>query len=153
MQQRFRLLASNELNEVINLGQREKLCIGVATSAATGTIKVLMGDGRIYEVPYSWFTPNSPDSPFRPDFTNVFPTDYGATIALGNYEASVDYVLDRYDKQHPPADVLREHIIAQIESLTQTKDYYKIALKNLDLASLNALNTLLMDLAKIIQKV
>jgi hypothetical protein len=59
-------------------------------------IRVVMGDGSEYDVPLDFFTPCGDGT--TPDFSRMSVTDYGHTIAFGDYEASVLYLVETFAK-------------------------------------------------------
>jgi hypothetical protein len=69
--------------------------IGGSVDSKAKTLTLLRGDIEVMVAPFSLF-PKSGDGT-APDFSRFQLTDYGRTIALGDYEASADAVLYELD--------------------------------------------------------
>jgi len=96
----YRWLPKDELAEVL-LGasvDRSEFLIGGAADLNTHTLCLVRGDCRQVAVPFSSF-PASGDGT-APDFSKLRFTDYGHTVALGDYEASADAILYEIDADY-----------------------------------------------------
>lgn len=94
-----RLLPSDELAEVL-VGPKDRahdVFIGGLYDPATETISLTRGTFETVVVPLSLFRPSGTSGP-DPNFLAV--TDYGHTIKLGEYEASVDAILYEVDPDY-----------------------------------------------------
>ncbi len=69
--------------------------IGGGVDPKTRTLTLLRGDLRSLIVPFALF-PQSGDGT-TPHFSKLRFTDYGSTVALGDYEAASDAILDALD--------------------------------------------------------
>jgi hypothetical protein len=91
----FRWLPGQELVEAITRDDASDRFIGGSVDAKVKTLTLLRGNIEAMVVPFSHF-PKSGDGT-APDFAKLRVTDYGRTIALGNYEASADAILYELD--------------------------------------------------------
>lgn len=91
----FQWLPKEELVEAITRDDASDRFIGGSVDPKAKTLTLLRGDITAVVAPYSIF-PKSGDGT-APDFTRLGFTDYGRTIALGDYEASADAVLYELD--------------------------------------------------------
>lgn len=69
-----------------------------AWATRTGVV-VLRGNLRWIRVPVHWFRPNCAD-PVFPDFEDIEVIDWGNTLRLGRYQASVDALLYDFDPHY-----------------------------------------------------
>jgi hypothetical protein len=97
---RYRWLPKGELAEVLfdPRMDRSGLFIGGAADQGTETLCLVRGDCRQVVVPFSAFPPSGDGT--VPDFSKLHLTDYGRTIALGDYEASADAILYEIDSEY-----------------------------------------------------
>lgn len=72
--------------------------IGGAVDAETETVALVRGDRQTMVFPFSFFEPAGDG--VTPDFTKLSITDYGHTVALGEYEASADGILYEIDPSY-----------------------------------------------------
>ena len=84
------LLATNEL--------RSELFVAVATDTGTQTVTLRRADLTAVVVPFSLFHPSGDGH--RPDFSRPRVTDYGRTVAFGEYEAAGDAILYETDAEY-----------------------------------------------------
>lgn len=93
----YRWLSKDELSEVLfDPGMDpSELFIAAAADPVTRTLTLVRGDCRQSVVPFSFFEPSGDG--VKPDFSKVRVTDFGRTIALGDYEASADAILYETD--------------------------------------------------------
>jgi hypothetical protein len=94
----FHWLSHAELVEVIT---REDACdrfIGGSVDARAKTVTLLRGDLAAIVAPFAIF-PKAGEGT-APDFAGLRLTDYGRTIALGDYEAAADAVLYELDPDY-----------------------------------------------------
>lgn len=91
----FQWLPSDELVEVLARDDAADRFIGGSVDAKAKTLTLLRGSLEAVVVPFSAF-PKSGDGTVA-DFTRLRLTDYGRTIALGNYEAATDAILYELD--------------------------------------------------------
>ena len=97
---RYCWLPKDELNEVLfdPSVNRSELFIAGATDPVTQTLCLVRGNCQQVVVPFSAF-PASGDGTV-PDFSNLRLTDYGRTVALGDYEAATDAILYETDPDY-----------------------------------------------------
>jgi hypothetical protein len=91
----FQWLPAEELVEVIVLADASDRLLGGSVDPKGKTLTLLRGDITSLVAPFS-ILPSSGDGT-APDFTMLRLTDYGRTVALGGYEASVDAILYELD--------------------------------------------------------
>jgi hypothetical protein len=91
-------LAGVELVEAIASDDAADRFIGGSVDRQAKTLTLLRGDVTALVAPFRRF-PESGDG-IAPDFARLRLTDYGRTIALGNYEASSDAVLYELDPDY-----------------------------------------------------
>lgn len=96
----YRWLPKDELLEVLFDASidRSEFFIAVASDPATQTLSFIRGDCRQLVVPFSFFEPAGDGT--KPDFSKVRITDFGRTVALGDYEASTDAILYEADCEY-----------------------------------------------------
>jgi hypothetical protein len=92
------VLGIEELVEVLASPDRQDLAIAVAYDTGTQTLTLWRGDFSRIVVPATALEVNG-KSP-KPDFDNISMIDYGQTIRLGRFEASVDALLYEFDKDY-----------------------------------------------------
>lgn len=91
----FQWLPKEELVEVLTRTDAADRLLGGSVDLKAKTLTLLRGDITAVVAPFSLF-PKSGDGT-APDFTRLRLTDYGRTVALGDYEASADAVLYELD--------------------------------------------------------
>jgi DNA-binding Xre family transcriptional regulator len=91
----FQWLPKEELVEVITRDDASDRFIGGSVDLKAKTLTLLRGDITAVVAPFSLF-PKSGDGTAA-DFTRVGFTDYGRTVALGDYETSADAILYELD--------------------------------------------------------
>jgi hypothetical protein len=69
--------------------------IGGAVDRQSETLALVRGNLATLVVPFAYFEPSGDGT--RPDFSKLSFTDYGLTVALGEYEASADGILYEFD--------------------------------------------------------
>ncbi len=89
----YRWLSKDELLEVLfdPAIDRSEVFIAAAADATTQALALVRGDCQPLVVPFSFFEPSGDGT--KPDFSKVRVTDFGRTVALGDYEASADAIL------------------------------------------------------------
>jgi hypothetical protein len=96
----YRWLPKDELVEVLlnpDLHQSE-VFIGAAADEVTSSLSLVRGDLRQFVVPFSLFESSGDGT--KPDFSRLRVTDFGRTIALGDYEAAADAILYETDREY-----------------------------------------------------
>jgi hypothetical protein len=96
----YRWLSRDELSEALfdpNM-DRSASFIAAAADPVTRTLSLVRGDCRQTVVPFSFFAPSGDG--VRPNFSEVRVTDFGRTVALGDYEASADAILYETDSEY-----------------------------------------------------
>lgn len=88
-------LPLEELLEVIGSKNAEDYIIGGQVDETIHTITLIRGDLSKLAVPFSSFCQTREGA--APDFTKLSIDDFGQTVKLGNYEASVDAILYEFD--------------------------------------------------------
>jgi len=96
----YRWLPKQELLEILlePAVDNSELFIAAAADPITKTLSLVRGDCKQIVVPFALF-PRSGDGT-KPDFASLRVTDYGRTIALGDYEASADAILYEADVEY-----------------------------------------------------
>ena len=90
----FNFLPMEELEELINSDvDLTKYIIAANYDPSTNEIVCCRGDGKIVIINTNLV--DNPHSNANRDLNNVRPTDYGCTLALGEFEAEGQYVLER----------------------------------------------------------
>jgi len=102
-------LPVEELAEVLGSDQRDDLCIGGMVDPASEVVTLYRGDLRSITVPLSLFGA-TPDG-LGPDMSAFSVTDYGRTLAFGEYEAAFDTVL--YERDADYRRKLKEQRLAE----------------------------------------
>jgi hypothetical protein len=97
---RYRWLPKDALAEVLfdPALDRSELFIAAAADSLTRTLSLVRGDCQQLVVPFSFFQPSGDG--VKPDFSKVRLTDFGRTVALGDYEASADAILYETDSEY-----------------------------------------------------
>jgi hypothetical protein len=91
----FQRLPKEELVEVIMRDDASDRLIGGSVDLKAKTLTLLRGDIEAVVAPFSIFQKSGDGT--APDFTRLQLTDYGRTVALGDYEASADAILYELD--------------------------------------------------------
>jgi hypothetical protein len=91
----YRWLPVEELLRVVTSDEAADRFIGGAVDRETQTVALVRGNGQTIVVPFSSFEPTGTGT--EPDFEALALTDYGHTVALGDYEAATDAVLYEVD--------------------------------------------------------
>jgi hypothetical protein len=94
----FRWLPKGELIEAITRDDASARLIGGSVDFKAKTLTLLRGDMTAVVAPFSLF-PKSGDGTV-PDFARLGLTDYGRTVALGDYEAAADAILYELDPDY-----------------------------------------------------
>jgi hypothetical protein len=94
----FRWLPKEELVEVIARHDAADRFIGGSVDPKTKSLTLLRGDIEAVLAPLTIFEQSGDGK--SPDFTKLKLTDYGRTIALGNYEVSADAILYELDADY-----------------------------------------------------
>jgi hypothetical protein len=91
----FQWLSKAELVEVITRDDASRRFIGGSVDPKAKTLTLLRGDIKAVVAPFSIFLKSGDGT--APDFQRLQLTDYGQTVALGDYEASADAILYELD--------------------------------------------------------
>ena len=91
-------LPFDELAEVLSAPNRGDLAIATAVDSEDAAAILFRGDLSSLVVPLSWFS-NIGSSP-KADPNDCEVTDYGQTIRMGEFEASVDAILYEFDADY-----------------------------------------------------
>ena len=91
----FQWLPKAELVEVITRDDASDRFLGGSVDSKAKALTLLRGNIEVIVAPFSLF-PRSGDGT-APDFSRLRLTDFGRTIALGDYEASADAILYELD--------------------------------------------------------
>lgn len=94
----FQWLPTEELIEVIMMDDASDRFLGGSVDPKSKMITLLRGDITALLVPFSLF-PKAGDGT-TPNFAQLRLTDYGRTIALGDYEAASDAILYELDADY-----------------------------------------------------
>jgi hypothetical protein len=94
----FRWLPKEELVEVIARADASDRFIGGSVDPKAKTLTLLRGDIEAVVAPFAIFQESGDGT--APDFTRLRLTDYGRTVALGDYEASADAILYEFDPDY-----------------------------------------------------
>jgi hypothetical protein len=94
----FKWLAKNELVEAITLDDAADRFIGGIIDPKAKTLTLLRGDIKPLVAPLAIFQKSGDGT--APDFARLKLTDFGRTIALGDYEASTDSILYELDADY-----------------------------------------------------
>lgn len=92
------LLPLEELAEVLDSPRRDELFIGGVVDRQDRVVVLYRGTLEPLLVPAGWFTPSGNGT--APDFGDFEVTDFGQTVRLGDYEASVDAILYEHDAEY-----------------------------------------------------
>jgi len=88
----------DEMKDILAAPNREDLLVGGSTDPVNQLVLLYRGNLQPVVVPYAWFSRRAAAP--RPDFRDFEITDYGQTVRLGKYEASVDAVLYAHDPEY-----------------------------------------------------
>ncbi|MBI3407286.1 MAG: helix-turn-helix transcriptional regulator [Planctomycetes bacterium] len=93
-------MPKDELSEVLfdPSINRSDFIIAAASDPITRTLSLVRGNCQPLVVPFSFFEPSGDGT--KPDFSNVRVTDFGRTVALGDYESSTDTILYETDREY-----------------------------------------------------
>jgi hypothetical protein len=94
----FQWLPKEELVEVIARGDASDRFIGGSVDPKTKSLTLLRGNIEAVVAPLTIFEKSGDGT--IPDFARLKLTDYGRTIALGDYEASADSILYELDSDY-----------------------------------------------------
>lgn len=94
----FQWLPKDELVEVITRDDAADRFVGGSVDPRAKTLTLLRGNIEVMVAPFSLF-PKSGDGT-APDFARLRLSDYGRTVALGDYEASADAILYELDPEY-----------------------------------------------------
>jgi hypothetical protein len=94
----FRFLSDEELEEALTSANPSHLAIAAAYDAETETVCLLRGNLEPLIVPATAF--KASPLGIRPNFMDMRVIDYGQTLQLGDYEASVDALLYEFDRDY-----------------------------------------------------
>ena len=94
------MLPFEQLDEVLNGsdGEAQDLLVGAVANPVKREILLLRGNLTTLPVPFEAFPPSG--TGLKPDFVALSVTDYGQTLRLGEYEASVDAILFERDEDY-----------------------------------------------------
>jgi DNA-binding Xre family transcriptional regulator len=90
-------LSVSEMIEVLSSDSPEKYIISVELDRKNETLILVRGNFEKLLAPFSVFHKSGDGT--EPDFTKLGVTDHGQTIALGDYEASVESLLYEFDPE------------------------------------------------------
>jgi hypothetical protein len=91
----YRWLPIEELATVVSGKDPANRFIGGAADSEGKTLALVRGNLATLVVPFVYFEPSGNGT--KPDFSKLAFTDYGLTVALGEYEASADGILYEFD--------------------------------------------------------
>jgi hypothetical protein len=91
----FHWLGKEDLVEAITRDDAADRFIGGSVDHQAKTLTLLRGDVTVVVAPFSLFPPAGDGT--TADFSRLELTDYGKTVALGDYEASADAILYEVD--------------------------------------------------------
>lgn len=96
----YHWLPKDELSEVLfdYAIDRSEFIIAAASDPVTRTLSLVRGNCQPLVVSFSFFEPSGDGT--RPDFANIRISDFGRTVALGDYEASTDAILYELDRDY-----------------------------------------------------
>jgi hypothetical protein len=94
----FRWLPEEELVEAITREDASERFIGGSVDAKAKALTLLRGDMETMVAPVAIFEGSGEGT--APDFTRLRLTDYGRTVALGEYEAAADAILYELDPDY-----------------------------------------------------
>ena len=94
----FEWLPKDELIEAITRDDASCRFIGGSVDAKAKTLTLLRGDVTAVVAPFSLFPKAGDDT--AADFSRLRLTDYGRTVALGDYEAAADAILYELDTEY-----------------------------------------------------
>jgi DNA-directed RNA polymerase subunit H (RpoH/RPB5) len=96
----YHWLPKDELSEILfdTTIDRSEFLIAAAADPITRTVSLVRGDFRQFVVPFTFFEPSGDGT--KADFSNIRVTDFGRTVALGDYEASADAIHYELDNDY-----------------------------------------------------
>ena len=94
----FRWLPDREFLTALTAEDAADRFLGGVSDPASETVALLRGDRRRLVLPFSSFEPSGDG--VAPDFGALAFTDYGLTVAFGEYEASADAILYESDAEY-----------------------------------------------------
>ena len=94
----FRWLPGEELVNALTRSDASDRLIGGSVDPKAGALTLLRGDLEALVAPFGMFEESGDGT--GPDFARLRLTDYGRTVALGDYEASADAILYELDPQY-----------------------------------------------------
>jgi hypothetical protein len=94
----YRWLPAEELLTVITGKDAANRFIGGVADHESETVALVRGNLRTVVVPFSFFEPSGDG--VTPDFGALSFTDYGHTVAFGEYEASADAIMYEVDEDY-----------------------------------------------------
>jgi hypothetical protein len=94
----FQWLSKEELVEAITRDDAAERFIGGSVDLKAKNLTLLRGDITAMVAPFSLFTKSGDGT--AADFTRLEFTDYGRTVALGDYEAAADAILYELDPSY-----------------------------------------------------
>jgi hypothetical protein len=94
----FQWLPKEELVEAITRDDASERFIGGSVDPKAKALTLLRGDIEAVVAPFSLFSKSGDGT--APDFARLRLTDYGRTVALGDYEASADAILYELDPDY-----------------------------------------------------
>jgi hypothetical protein len=91
-------LSGEELAEVLKASNRDVLFIGGTVDKGSETVTLWRGNLDSLIVPFSAFSVSGDG--IEPDFNDFGVIDYGQVVRFGNYEATTDVILYKYDSEY-----------------------------------------------------
>jgi len=91
----MKFLPEKQVREILLENNYQNYFIGVGVDSKEKVVVLYRANMELIVVPFSWFT--SSRSKVKADFENVRITDYGNTVALGEFEAATDAILFDFD--------------------------------------------------------
>lgn len=83
-------LPPGQLAEIDSAADKDKLCVHCRVDFDHRRLSLMLASGRPVDVPFEELGPSG--NGLAPDFTDVYITDHGLTLCLGEYEAAVDAI-------------------------------------------------------------
>lgn len=84
---------------VISDKKRDRLSYGLFYNRKAKSISLYMGNLKVVNVPKVFFTNCEKQSEMRLDLKRANIIDWGQTLAIGQYEISIDFLLDYISDQ------------------------------------------------------
>ena len=94
----IRLLAVDELVEVLGASRRADYLVGIAVDRTNGLVLLYRGNLETLLVPFSWFEASNGGT--RPDFSDFGLVEYGQAVHFGSYEAATSAILCDFDPDY-----------------------------------------------------